>query len=62
MTVRLITLLSLALVSTATFADDRERPNVLWILAEDLCPDFACYGNPDIATPRIDHFAADGVL
>ena len=36
-----------------TSADAADRPNILWILAEDLCPDFACYGNPDILSPRI---------
>ena len=22
------------------------RPNILWILSEDICPDLSCYGTP----------------
>ncbi|QDT66322.1 sulfatase family protein [Calycomorphotria hydatis] len=37
-------------------------PNILWIIAEDLCPDFGCYGNTDVSTPRIDQLASEGRL
>lgn len=36
------------------------RPNVLWLAAEDMCPDLACYGNGLVATPNIDRLAAEG--
>lgn len=36
-------------------------PNVLWILAEDLSPDLACYGYPGVLTPNLDALARDGV-
>ncbi|MFN2137298.1 MAG: sulfatase-like hydrolase/transferase, partial [Candidatus Promineifilaceae bacterium] len=39
-----------------------ERPNILWIVPEDLGPDFACYGNPDVVTPQLDRLAAQGCL
>lgn len=37
------------------------RPNLLYILADDLgYGDLSCYGSKDIATPRIDRLAAEG--
>ncbi|MER7243374.1 sulfatase-like hydrolase/transferase [Kribbella sp. NPDC000426] len=41
------------------------KPNVLWIMADELRTDaLSCYGNPhpEIATPHIDSLAARGVL
>ena len=38
-----------------------ERPNILWIIAEDLSPDLGCYGHPFVQTPHIDALAAKGV-
>jgi arylsulfatase A-like enzyme len=38
------------------------RPNVLFILADDLgYGDLSCYGRPDYKTPVLDAFAAQGV-
>lgn len=37
-----------------------ERPNVLFILSDDLRPELSCYGSP-VATPNIDRLAARGV-
>jgi N-sulfoglucosamine sulfohydrolase len=36
------------------------RPNILWIIAEDICPDIGCYGNPLVKTPNIDKLAGEG--
>jgi arylsulfatase A-like enzyme len=36
------------------------RPNILWILAEDISPNLACYGEPLIQTPNIDALARSG--
>lgn len=38
-----------------------ERPNVLWIIAEDFSPDLSCYGVAEARTPNIDGLAANGV-
>ena len=38
-----------------------ERPNVLWIIAEDLSPDLGCWGNRLVKTPNIDRLAAEGL-
>jgi arylsulfatase A-like enzyme len=39
-----------------------KRPNILWVIAEDMSPHFGCYGEKDIQTPNLDKLAADGVL
>jgi len=39
-----------------------QRPNILFILADDLgYADLSCYGRRDFATPNIDRIAADGM-
>ncbi len=41
----------------------RRRPNVIYILADDLgYGDPGCYGQADIQTPSIDNMAAEGML
>ncbi len=34
-----------------------ERPNVLFVIVDDLRPELGCYGNREIQTPRFDQFA-----
>ena len=38
-----------------------ERPNILWIIAEDLSPDLTCYNHEAILTPNLDRLAARGM-
>jgi arylsulfatase A-like enzyme len=38
-----------------------ERPNIVWIMAEDFCPDLGCYGERLVRTPNLDGMAAQGV-
>ena len=38
-----------------------DRPNVLWIIGEDLGPMLGCYGYPLVKTPNLDRLAAEGV-
>jgi arylsulfatase A-like enzyme len=49
----------LALVATAA-AETPSKPNILWIIAEDACKDFGCYGVDAARTPNIDRFALEG--
>ncbi|MCE6992625.1 sulfatase [Dyadobacter sp. CY323] len=39
-----------------------KRPNILWIVANDISPDLNCYGNKLVHTPRLDQLASEGVL
>src|SRR5687767_11571985 len=36
------------------------RPNVVWIVAEDMSPDLGCYGDAYARTPHLDRFAGQG--
>jgi len=48
-------------IPTATHVGPPQTPpNILWIIAEDLCPDLGCYGNPHAHTPNIDKLASEG--
>ena len=39
-----------------------ERPNILFILADDLgYGDLSCYGRPDYQTPVLDRMAKEGI-
>jgi arylsulfatase A-like enzyme len=37
------------------------RPNVLYVIQEDIGPNMACYGEPLIRTPHLDRFASEGI-
>jgi arylsulfatase A-like enzyme len=48
-------------ISCGCAAGDPNRPNVIFILADDLgYGDLGCYGSPDIYTPNIDRIADQG--
>jgi len=38
-----------------------ERPNILWITAEDMSANLGCYGDNYATTPNLDRFAKDSV-
>jgi N-sulfoglucosamine sulfohydrolase len=46
---------------TAISLAQTARPNILWILMEDVGPEMACYGEPLVQTPNIDRLAREGV-
>jgi N-sulfoglucosamine sulfohydrolase len=50
-------------VSLAGFAraSAPARPNILWLIAEDLSPDLGCYGNRAVQTPNLDRLAREGM-
>lgn len=39
-----------------------ERPNILWIVAEDLSPYLPMYGDNTVETPNLSRLAAEGVV
>ncbi len=42
--------------------DDARRPNVLFIVADDLRPELGCYGVEHVRSPQIDRLARRGVV
>ena len=38
-----------------------DRPNILWLDAEDLSQDLGCYGNELVHTPNLDRLAGEGM-
>lgn len=37
------------------------KPNILWIIADDLGTDLGCYGNKSVRTPHLDKLASEGI-
>ena len=52
---------SLVLLMVALPGRAAERPNLLWITAEDLSPNLGCYGDIFARTPNLDGFARQAV-
>ncbi len=48
-------------LGSAGCGPSNNRPNILWMIAEDFCPDLGCYGNDLVASPNLDGLAAEGV-
>lgn len=48
-------------VGITGFAQLQSRPNILWIVSEDMSQDQGCYGNIHVKTPTIDRLANDGM-
>ena len=54
-------ILSVLIVPLLLHAAER-KPNVLFIIADDLRPDLGCYGAKHIQSPNIDRLAARGMV
>ena len=44
-----------------TAAENPSRPNIVWIVGEDLGPELGCYGDTNALTPNVDRLAREGV-
>ncbi len=52
----------LTLLTTVALRDiGAAQTNIVWIIADDLSPDLACYGREHVKTPHLDQLAAEGV-
>ena len=61
---RLIYLLIIGLMSCSINSDNEKadkRPNILWIVADDLSTNLGCYGDSLVYTPNLDKLAREGV-
>ena len=56
-----LAILSTGQVSAAT-AKTRDKPNVLFLVVDDLRPQLGCYGQKQMHSPNIDRLASEGVL
>ncbi len=57
--------LALSLMMASLFpamASEGQRPNVLFIVSDDLRPQLGCYGDPVVKTPNLDALAARGMV
>ncbi|MDA2926811.1 sulfatase-like hydrolase/transferase [Acidobacteria bacterium AH-259-G07] len=43
-------------------AADSSRPNILWIIIDDMSANFSSYGETLIETPHVDKLASNGVM
>ncbi len=41
--------------------EPNDRPNILWILSEDISPDLSCYGTAAVQSPNLDKLARQGI-
>lgn len=41
--------------------DSANKPNILWLVTEDISPYLACYGDSTATTPNLDRLAREGV-
>ena len=53
-------LLSLSAATPPPPAVSPSKPNIVWIIADDMSPDTAAYGLRDVKTPHLDRLAAEG--
>ena len=54
-------LLCLSMAVWGRVALAAERPNILWLIAEDFGPELGCYGTTQVRSPNLDRLAAQGV-
>ncbi|GAB2774448.1 sulfatase [Rhabdobacter roseus] len=48
-------------LSTSARSQSTTRPNIVWIVSDDLGVELSCYGDPYVATPHVDRLAREGV-
>ena len=62
---RLLSILLIAICGACATAQvdptKSTSPDIIWILAEDISNELACYGEPGLQTPNVDALASEGV-
>lgn len=63
MDIRFVSSVLLCSLQLNSYAQTKERPNILWIVSEDNTNTFVGgYGNKFTTTPNIDKFASEGII
>ena len=57
---RLLICVAAVLQAGCILAAESTKPNIVWIIADDLSPELGCYGYPHVSTPNIDRLAKGG--
>ncbi|MGJ8724634.1 MAG: sulfatase family protein [Roseibacillus sp.] len=55
-------LLTASLALVGTVLAQKEKPNIIWLMAEDMGVDLACYGAAGVQTPNLDRMALEGAI
>ena len=53
-------LIALIILLVAFCLDASQRPNIVWIIGEDMGPELGCYGDRNAITPNMDRLAKEG--
>jgi len=53
--------LAMGMPLSAGAVEKLKRPNILWIVAENISLDLGCYGAQHVQTPHVDRLAREGV-
>lgn len=61
-TLALLLLVPVAALQAADAASSATRPNILWIIMDDVGAELPCYGERAIKTPHIDRLVREGTL
>ncbi len=48
-------------IAATTTVKDSKRPNIIWLMAEDMSTDLECYGMPNVKTPNLNKMAVEGI-
>lgn len=46
----------------AESSEQQTRPNIVWVLIENIGPELSVYGHPEVYTPHMDALAEQGIL
>jgi arylsulfatase A-like enzyme len=57
---RLAAISLIGLAYPAVASEPVRRPNIVWIIVDDMSANFSCYGEKAIRTPHVDRLAAEG--
>jgi arylsulfatase A-like enzyme len=53
--------LAILIASFANSVHAADKPNILWLIGENIGPDLGCYGAKQVSTPNLDQLAIEGV-